>query len=67
MFFRSKNGNCEFDHKKIMDIIYNIKYDGFFNFCHSLILILNDKSIKGGKFYIFTDIKEKSYKRDAPY
>ena len=62
-FIDNNDNNCQFNHKKMIDIIYKIKENRFVNFCYLPSLISNGKPIKGGKYYVFTYIKDKTYKK----
>ena len=59
--FINDYNNQNFDNESMSDIIYSMKHDRLFNFCYLPGLKSNGDFIKGGKYYVFTFIKEKTY------
>ena len=56
------SNNCKFENSIMLDIIYKGK-NKLVNFCYLPGLMSNGQLIKGGKFYVFTFLKDKSYQK----
>lgn len=58
---RFTKNNCAFENNRMFDIIYKGKKDKLVNFCYLPGLESNGQLLKGGKCYVFTYIKNKSF------